>query len=119
MTTQQTAHMPLGRCCEEVADFTGFHWFQCSRAAVVVEDDKPYCTQHRPSVVRARRDKATAAYHTKMSSRASDSRKLSAFDDLLAVAEAVVGMLPSSPGEAYAEAGDLLRAAIARSKEGI
>ena len=81
----------LGRCCEEVADFTGFHWSQCSRAAVVVEDDKPYCTQHRPSVVRARRAKATAAFEQKEKAIIGDHRKLSAFDDLLAAAEDVVG----------------------------
>lgn len=55
------------RCVELVPDHTGFHVFQCSRTATVMDGDKPHCTQHSDAKRKERLDKATARYNERIS----------------------------------------------------
>lgn len=62
------------RCHARVIHGTAWHAHQCSRKAVNIEYDPlvgpdgafGWCTQHTPSLVKARRDKVTAEYYKKV-----------------------------------------------------
>ena len=56
--------IPKEEHCSEprVADYTGYHFGQCSRRGTMSEDGKPWCFQHAPSKVKARRAKSAAKW---------------------------------------------------------
>lgn len=79
------------RCAAQIADFTGFHWRSCERNAKHHEPDtdgqiKGWCTQHTPSLVRARREARNQEYGAKRARRAQQTRLEAAAPALLAAA---------------------------------
>ena len=73
MTNERRPKADLGHCCESVAE-GGFGQFHCTRRASIVEGGKPYCKQHAPSTVQARRDAASVAWNAKREREARESR---------------------------------------------
>ena len=80
---------PNGRCS---AYLRGSVWrtARCTRKASITRDGKPYCHQHDPEVVKARRLKADDALNKKDQLRLNRLRLAESAPDLLAACEAFV-----------------------------
>ena len=57
------------RCCEMVWDQGGWRRYPCTRNATVERDGEPYCGQHDPEKVAARKKARTAIYEAKCAAR--------------------------------------------------
>ena len=56
-------------CSTQVADFTGYHFHNCSRKAKVVRKGWGYCKQHDPEVREAKREAKQAEYDAEWDKR--------------------------------------------------
>lgn len=125
MTTPQTA---LGPCS------AGGWRFPCSQMATVLEEGKPYCTQHAPSTVAARHAASAArwqaerdAHQQAWQAEQEMQRRAACYPDLLAAVEAALPFVwlylseIEGTGERHSKKVEAcwmqLRAAISRAKE--
>ena len=105
----------------------GSRAYACSKRATIREDSAWWCTIHAPSYVAEKQRKREAKWDAERIAMAekvikleSDARKLAAFDELLAVCEAVLRladgvMLPGPIYMSITERNDI-RAAIAKAR---
>ena len=48
--------------CEARVCSDGWHYYQCSKKAVIMRGDKAYCKIHDPEYIKAKREKSQAKY---------------------------------------------------------
>ena len=82
------------RCSEQdIPDWSGWHFAQCSRRGTVTEEDKLWCFQHAPSTKRKRRVESDERY------KADQDRRLAPYNEavrLRAVNAKLLAALESS-----------------------
>lgn len=111
----KTAHTPKERCTERVPSASGWGFGTCSNNAKIQDPSGWHCGIHSDAKVAERKAKQQAEYDAetrRWEVQAKNQRKLAAFGDLLAAAQAAMIVMPMGQPEYR-----ILQAAIAKATD--